>query len=133
MDSFDRGVPASPAATRAPRGLRVTGPGRLERSYQRRIESLRGEVERRSKAVAHMARQLEIAGIVERGTGRLADRVERDLDVARQRASRLLVALGALQKENEGLRGELAQAQTRLARLEAPRPAPWWRRLLGGA
>lgn len=112
-------------------GARVIGPGRRERMYQRRVSELEGEVDRRATALATLRRELEVTELVERGTGRLADRLEERLDGARQQANRLLVTLGALQRENEALRGELETAQGRLARISAPAPPRGWRRIFG--
>ncbi|MCP3916548.1 MAG: hypothetical protein GY711_13410 [bacterium] len=94
--------------------LRVVGPGRKERSYRERIASLYLELDERSA-------ELETAHLVERGTGRLIDRVEAELDRERHQQKRLLVALGGLQRENEQLAEELNRARARLARLDAPR------------
>ena len=123
------------------RGLRVTGPGRKEREYVRRVRELETEVERRAGALAMLRREKAVSELVERGTGRWADRIERELDTTRAQASRLLVTLGALQRENEGLRRALGAARS-ASRLE-PGPAgrieprgprrPWWRRLTGGS
>lgn len=118
-------IPAGPG------GARVVGPGRRERTYQRRVSELESEVDRRASALATLRRELEVTALVERGTGRWADRIEGQLDGARQQANRLLVTLGALQRENETLRAELDTARGRLARLEAPAPRRGWRRVFG--
>jgi len=123
-------LPVPPPASR---GLRVSGPGRKERDYLRAVRELEVEVERRASALATLRREKAVAELVERGTGRWADRIERELDTTRQQASRLLVTLGALQRENEGLRRALGAARA-ASRLEAPvrsAPHPWWRRLAG--
>lgn len=110
----------SGAGLRAP--LRICGPGRLERGYQARLEGL--------------GRELELAALVERGAQRRADACERDARAAarrarelEQRSHRLMLALGALQRENEGLRAAIAAAAA--PRLEAPRPRGLLRRWLG--
>lgn len=141
MDHGDRGaggIGAVAAGSRGvlipagPGGARVIGPGRRERTYQRRISELEGEVDRRANALSTLRRELELTALVERGTGRWADRIEDRLDDARQQANRLLVTLGALQRENEALRAELDTARGRLARLSTPAPRrAWWRRALG--
>ncbi|MFT5050115.1 MAG: hypothetical protein ACI8QZ_001509 [Chlamydiales bacterium] len=83
---------------------RIVGPGRLERQYITRITDLQ--------------RTVETAELVERGSSRLLDRTERDLERnraalsgERQQKSRLLVGMGALQRENESLRARVLQLQ----------------------
>ena len=92
------------SADTGPGVARVVGPGRIERGYQERI----GELER----------TVEMAALVERGSARLLDRVEGDLAReretlrdTRQQANRLLVSLGALQRENEALRERVLQLE----------------------
>ena len=111
--------------------LRVIGPGRKERAYQEQIRLLEQTAEVKAQA-------LETASLVERGSRNLLDRMERQLDsgeeaLERERAAsrRVCVMLGALQRESEVLREELATAKAQLARLEGPRPKRLWRRLLG--
>jgi len=69
--------------------------------------------------------ELELAQLVERGTGRLLDRLERSLEEGqaelagvRSQGHRLMVALGALQSENRALRSALDQERARV--LAAP-------------
>jgi hypothetical protein len=83
---------------------RVVGPGRRERAYLERLAALE--------------RELAVAGIVERGAVRRATRIERELTHSReaartleQREHRLILALGALQNENERLRARLATSR----------------------
>ena len=95
--------------------LRVVGPGRRERSYRARIAALYLDLDER-------AAELETARLVERGTNRLIDRVEAELERERHQQKRLLVAFGGLQRENEQLSAELTRARARLARLDAPAP-----------
>ena len=90
-------------APRGPQVLRVVGPGRRERAYQERV--------------AGLERELDAAALVERGSSRRLDRMERKLDAVReaaldleQKEKRLILALGALQRENEILREKLALA-----------------------
>lgn len=100
-------VPAprgAPPRTPAQAAVRVVGPGRLERGYRARLESL-------EKDLAERARSLDCAALVERGQARLLDRLEADIERERaanatlaQREKRLILALGALQRENELLR-----------------------------
>lgn len=117
---------------------RVVGPGRRERTYlaslaerERALVAARADAER-------LARELELAERVERGTQRRMDRLEGE--VAREREAtqrseeaqkRLLLALGAVQRENELLRQRVAALAAPAAlRLKAPEPAPrGWRRL----
>jgi hypothetical protein len=88
-----------------PRGAppRVVGPGRREREYLARVAGLESA--------------LEAAALVERGSSRRLDRMERKLDAVREvveiqerKEKRLILALGALQRENELLREKLALA-----------------------
>ncbi len=82
---------------------RVVGPGRRERTYLARVTELEREV--------------ELAGLVERGSVRRLDKLEGALDEQRreaqalaQREKRMVLALGALQRENELLHERLALA-----------------------
>lgn len=133
-------------APRSPAPMpRVVGPGRLERGYRARIESLEEDIARRARA-------LECAALVERGQTRLLDRLETEIERARgevaeleQREKRLILGLGALQRENELLRASerratrlgSARAQVGTARSSARTPArSWWSRItarIGGA
>jgi hypothetical protein len=92
---------------------RVVGPGRREREY---IEKL-----------AERQRVLDAAALVERGSARRLDRMERKLEAVReaalaagQRENRLILALGALQRENEMLREKLALRAGERRRLALP-------------
>ena len=120
---MDGGVEGTGAATRqgpaAEREYvlvpRRVGPGRVERGYQRRIETLAqsavAEQDRRRSAEQELERrrgELEVAARLERGLQRLADRLEQRVETAAQREKRLILALGGLQKENELLRERLA-------------------------
>ena len=109
---------------------RRVGPGRVERGYQRRIEALEQAREReaaRREGLAHeleRARgELEVSARLERGLQRLADRLEERVETAAQREKRLILALGALQKENELLRERLALRAAPAAALPSARPA----------
>ena len=98
-------------------GPRVVGPGRIERGYRTRIEELE--------------RTVETAALVERGSAKLLDRVEgeltrerKSLAEARQQANRLMVGLGALQRENELLRARVLELEGGApAQLEPAAPA----------
>ena len=104
---------------------RVVGPGRRERAYLERIAELDAAVRARES-------ELAAAGLVERGSTRRLDRMERKLDAVReaavaveQREKRLILALGALQRENELLRErtrelESGSASSRARALPAP-------------
>jgi len=122
-------------------GLRVTGPGRREREYQRRVQDLEHAADRADRELAAQQRELQVAALVERGSSRLVTRVEGELgmirnerDELRQQGQRLVLTLGALQREAELLRGDLETAKARLATLSAP-PVQrgFWYRLTGGA
>ena len=124
----------------APQGLRVSGPGRKERDYQSRIEDLEQAALRSARLIATRKRELQMAALIERGSSRLVTRVEGELgqvrherDELRQQGQRLVLTLGALQREAELLRKDLAQAKVRLATLSAPRmQRGLWQRLTGG-
>lgn len=103
---------------------RVVGPGRRERAYQDRITGLETEREAADQARAGLRAEVEMARLVERGTGRLVDRLELaleqgqvELGEVRNQGHRLMVALGALQRENRGLRAEIERGE-----LERDRP-----------
>jgi hypothetical protein len=126
---------------------RVVGPGRRERQYQQRVAALERDVELRAQELALRAqevalrdqelalrtRELEVSALVERGAVRAATKLEHKLADAgaaaeklQQAQNRLLVALGALQRENELLRDRLALATAPRGALAArtARPAP---------
>ncbi|MEE8468329.1 MAG: hypothetical protein V3T22_07740, partial [Planctomycetota bacterium] len=112
-----------------PGAPRVVGPGRRERGYQRRIAGLESEREAAGRARDVLQASLEVAQLVERGTHRLVDRLERSLEQeqvelgeVRSQGHRLMVALGALQRENRALRSALAQERARV--LGPPRRIP---------
>lgn len=124
-----------------PQAPKVVGPGRRERAYQRRIVEL-GLGEAQAKAAAErLARELAVAEKVERGTQRRIDRLEDSVEREREALQRseeaqkrLLLALGAVQRENELLRERVLALQAAAApRLEAPpAPAKGLRGLFGG-
>lgn len=110
---------------------RVVGPGRRERAYRDRIARLEGE--------------LALADLIGRGAVRRQARLELQRDIAerererllvqdRERAQaerRLLVLLGAIQRENAALRADLERlAPARPASIAAPRRLPLLARLL---
>jgi hypothetical protein len=107
-------VPAAPPRTPRPR---VVGPGRKERAYLARAAELERALAERAAELERRAQELQLAALCERGAQRAADRLERAVDeqraeLARRAAGerRLLVALGALQRENELLRARLGKA-----------------------
>jgi hypothetical protein len=116
-----------PAPPRVPLVPRVIGPGRRERRYLEQI--------------AERERALEAAALVERGSARRLDRMERKLDAVRegalaaeQREKRLILALGALQRENELLREKLALgAGAARPRLAQPKKRSFLSRVFRGA
>lgn len=112
---------------------RVVGPGRRERQYQQRVAALERDVELRERELTLRTRELEVSALVERGAVRAATKLEHKLADAgaaaeklQQAQNRLLVALGALQRENELLRERLALATAPRRALTArtARPAP---------
>jgi len=68
--------------------------------------------------IEDLERSVATAELVERGSSRLLDRVEGDLERnraalrgERQQKNRLLVGMGALQRENEGLRARVMELE----------------------
>jgi len=84
---------------------RPVGPGRKERAYLERIEAAE--------------RELETSRLLERGTNRLLDRLERESVEARAMERKLSFALGALQAQNRALQ---AQNRALLAQVEGREP-----------
>lgn len=96
---------AQPSPAGKPRPI---GPGRKERAYQDRI--------------AAAQRELETARMLERGSNRMLDRLEREAAEARRMERRLSFALGALQAQNLALQSQNNALQAKLAdRDAAPR------------
>jgi hypothetical protein len=95
---------------------RVVGPGRRERAYLDRQEQLERALEAEGQRALERERELEMARLLERGAGRRLDKVEGDLDLERAQQKRLLLAMGAMQQELQGLRAQVS-------RLSAPEPA----------
>ena len=99
---MERDVEIRPVPPPVSRSLpRIVGPGRRERAYLEKVAALE--------------REIETISLVERGSGRRLDRMERKLAATReaaldleQKEKRLILALGALQRENELLRERLA-------------------------
>ena len=99
---MEREVEIRPVPPPVPRPVpRIVGPGRRERAYLARVAALELEI--------------ETISLVERGSARRLDRMERKLAATReaaleleQKEKRLILALGALQRENEILREKLA-------------------------
>ncbi|MCY3002665.1 MAG: hypothetical protein NTV21_12755 [Planctomycetota bacterium] len=124
-----------------PQAPKVVGPGRRERAYQERIVELALGEAHAKEAAERLARELAVAERVERGTQRRIDRLEDSVQREReafQRSEeaqkRLLLALGAVQRENELLRERVLALQAASApRLEAPQaPEKGRRGLFGG-
>lgn len=110
-----------PVVLLRPGEARVVGPGRRERGYQRRIAGLESEREAAGRARDTLQAEMEVALLVERGAHRLLDRLERSLEQekvelgeVRSQGHRLMVALGALQRENRALRSALQQERARV-------------------
>lgn len=146
------------------RALRIVGPGRREREYLGRVAALEASLVRelaeravrerelaaREGELAALECELALAALCERGSRRAADRLERDNERLRREReaalgahNRMILALGALQRENELLREELAlsagreravlparvepgAARARDAAANAPRARSWW-------
>jgi hypothetical protein len=110
--------------------LRTIGPGRRERQYMASIEQLEREALEKDSA-------LDAATLIERGTERYVDRIEQERVADRERlqqvqaqGNRLLVAMGAMQKENERLVGDLQRANGRIAAAQTPGVFGLLRRML---
>ncbi|MBL6721305.1 MAG: hypothetical protein ISQ08_07825 [Planctomycetes bacterium] len=101
--------------------MRVVGPGRKERAYQLQIAELGRRAADLSGELGTTRRELEVARLVERGTDRLVGRLEERLERTEAQKARALVLVGGLQAELEATRERLAQAESRLRRLPAPR------------
>ena len=106
--------------------LRIVGPGRRERQYITSIERLEHEALEKDSA-------LDAATLIERGTERYVDRIEQERAADRERlqevqaqGNRLLVTMGAMQKENERLVGELQRANNLIATAQT---SGWFGRL----
>jgi hypothetical protein len=115
-DDILQGTPAGARVARME--LKLVGPGRKERAYLGRV--------------AELEREIETISLVERGSARRLDRMEKKLAATREAAlaleqqeKRLILALGALQRENEILREKLA------LQLQAPKRRGFVARLLG--
>lgn len=119
---------------------RVVGPGRLERAYLQKIDSLCADVDAARERERTLAESLgversalEVSQRIERGCQRRIDRLEhrleertRELLQAERAQKRLALALGSVQREVELLR-----SQSALLLAEAPktRPTSLWRRI----
>jgi hypothetical protein len=96
-------------------GPRVVGPGRRERAYLSRIRALELDLEERGRERERLVVGLDTSRRLERGCQALLDRMEEHAALEReerrsleQRERRMILVLGALQKENELLREQLA-------------------------
>ena len=103
----------APARTSAD-GPKVVGPGRRERGYLARLSNLEERLSKEAESRRHAERELDTSQRLERGCQRLIDRIEdrwsedRDrLSLAEAQQKRMILALGALQRENEVLRERL--------------------------
>lgn len=110
--------------------LRIVAPGRRERQYIANAERLEREALEKDSA-------LDAATLIERGTERYVDRIEQERVADRERlqqvqaqGNRLLVAMGAMQKENERLVGELHRANNLIAAAQTPGVFGLLRRML---
>jgi hypothetical protein len=110
--------------------LQIVGPGRKERQYIASIERLEHEAQEKDSALC-------AATLIERGTERYVDRIEQERTADRERlqevqaqGNRLLVAMGAMQRENESLVGELQRANSLIAAAPSPGLFGRLRRLL---
>jgi len=127
---------------------RVVGPGRREQGYLEQIERLeaqRTQAEREREAAEaqrlRLAGELEWSARVERGSVRRAERLEDELRTSEEAQKRLLLALGAVQRENELLRRRVdALSASPVPQLEAgsgrrtgpaSSPRTLWQRLFG--
>lgn len=106
---------------------RVVGPGRRERAYLVRVADLEAALGEAEATRSAQARALELAALVDRGAARRMDKLEgalgeqrREVQALNQRENRWILALGALQRENELLRERFALA-SRPALLGRPR------------
>jgi hypothetical protein len=126
---------------------RVVGPGRREQAYLDKIARLERREEEAANEAERLARELVWAERVERGTQRRVERIEAEFERVREAAEqseqaqkRLLLALGALQRDNEHLRQQVAALGAgetpklgpgRSRRSAEAAPRPLWKRLLG--
>jgi hypothetical protein len=113
-----------------PGATRVVGPGRRERAYLEKLAGL-------EMALAARERELGAASLVERGSTRRLDRMERKIEALReaglsleQKEHRLILTLGALQRENEMLRERLTLASGGSRSRALPAKRSWLARLL---
>lgn len=141
IDAIERKYELQPAPPR------VVGPGRREQAYLDKIARLERREQEASVAAERLARELVWAERVERGTQRRVERVEAEFERVREAAAkseeaqkRLLLALGALQRDNEHLRQQVAAlgaaATPKLGAGHSRRSTentawPLWKRLLG--
>lgn len=104
--------------------LRVIGPGRFERGYLQRLSGLAAEIEvfrerelRSNESLRHTTAALQVSRSVEHGCQRRLDRIETLLEqrtqallASERQQKRLVLTLGAMQRENVLLRSQLALA-----------------------
>jgi len=123
MGRSEKTVELIPQVPLAPR---VVGPGRRERSYITRLENLQQRLAGATREQVQAQRELETSVRLERGCQRLIDRMEVSwsedrgrLDEAQRQQKRLILSMGALQRENELLRERLELAAAPVERLGA--------------
>ena len=109
-DAGDAGDAGDPGDTGAAT-LRVVGPGRIERRYLERIAELEHGQRLAAEDGRRLAEEIEAARLLERGSGRLLDRLEERLAESQAMERRLSLALGALGQENARLTGRLTQLE----------------------
>lgn len=99
---------------------RVVGPGRRERGYLSRLTNLEERLSKEAEERRLIERELDVSQRLERGCQRLIDRIEdrwtedrERLALAEGQQKRLILALGAVQRENELLRERLELGASR--------------------
>lgn len=117
---------------------RVIGPGRREQGYREQVLRLEAERQRVEHERGRLAQELEWSARVERGSVRRSERLESELRASEEAQKRLLLALGAVQRENELLRQKVAalgaaatprlESRSGARAARAPTSKPFWGR-----